>query len=713
MGAQSIIVIPVKFPDKSNFKTVDEIYEMVFSKMNGYFVEVSYGSMWFAGFVLPKWYLLPHFTSYYGAKEALLRDIKWKELIDDGIKAADSDVDYRQYRYVMIVHSGEFWPSFALDIDSASVSTNDGIVQPSVCVLSEFDQLGAFAHETGHMLGLPDLYDYDHHDSRFVGNWDLMGGGSTNGPFWTDPNRFPGTAGSFPAHISAWGKIKLGWIDQSQVLIVKPGTSTFVTVEQLEEQTSSIKAMILPITQNQYFLVETRKKVRFDYWAPFESDRIKLLIYYVNETILSGHGPIRLENALSPPKTGTTQSGVPAVQEGQYRFAITLLSATSDSFSLKADYHGYGTTIRTTVPNIPITCDNETFSANAAGSVDLRVSYCSHLITVPQTVPRGFNSRYYFSGWSDGETSLTRRIIVRSDMSINVKYKTQHRLNINSQYGTTTGAGWYDENTQATFSLTNPVQNTTRDGVRYSAVSYSGDATGSGSSGSVAMDRPKTITFNWLRQHLLSISSNTAVSPPAGSSWHKDGESATIIAVDRGGYRFLGWTLDGAAKLGSSITVQMYGPRNLTANYGWPSTFAQNVEVASSSDLSEYSYDAKNRVVSFVVSGDSGTIGFSTVRIPKQLLWSESPTVKIDGQIPLLYGINDGGSAWIISFSYIHSDHLVTIPEFHQPGLMLVVIFSVVMVLSRRAIRDSRSLTRDTFRPEKLQVLDIGSQVLN
>src|SRR5690606_21106061 len=61
--------------------------------------------------------------------------------------------------------------------------------------------IGIFAHEFGHGLGLPDLYDTDdsNGDSEGIGWWGLMGSGNWAGNEDT------------PTNFSAWSKIKLGW----------------------------------------------------------------------------------------------------------------------------------------------------------------------------------------------------------------------------------------------------------------------------------------------------------------------------------------------------------------------------------------------------------------------------------------------------------------------------------------------------------------------
>ncbi|MFF7245820.1 immune inhibitor A domain-containing protein [Embleya sp. NPDC008237] len=73
------------------------------------------------------------------------------------------------------------------------------IVQP------EDSGVGVFAHEYGHDLGLPDLYDNFSSvpgGASDVNFWDLMANGSHSGPLFQ----------SMPAHMSAWSKYTLGWL---------------------------------------------------------------------------------------------------------------------------------------------------------------------------------------------------------------------------------------------------------------------------------------------------------------------------------------------------------------------------------------------------------------------------------------------------------------------------------------------------------------------
>ncbi|MFF2655362.1 immune inhibitor A domain-containing protein [Streptomyces sp. NPDC058045] len=66
--------------------------------------------------------------------------------------------------------------------------------------------LGVFAHEYGHDLGLPDLYDTSGGGENSVGFWSLMSAGSWLG---TGKNEI----GDMPGDMTAWDKLQLGWLN--------------------------------------------------------------------------------------------------------------------------------------------------------------------------------------------------------------------------------------------------------------------------------------------------------------------------------------------------------------------------------------------------------------------------------------------------------------------------------------------------------------------
>jgi immune inhibitor A len=65
--------------------------------------------------------------------------------------------------------------------------------------------VGVFAHEFGHDLGLPDLYDTAGPTDNGTGFWSIMSSGS-----WASDS--PYAIGDKPVHMGAWEKLALGWL---------------------------------------------------------------------------------------------------------------------------------------------------------------------------------------------------------------------------------------------------------------------------------------------------------------------------------------------------------------------------------------------------------------------------------------------------------------------------------------------------------------------
>jgi immune inhibitor A len=92
------------------------------------------------------------------------------------------------------------------DIPDTDMQISNYIVQP------EDSGVGVFAHEYGHDLGLPDLYDTSGAADSDVDFWDLMASGSHTGPIFQ----------AIPTHMGLWDKWVLGWADP---VILTPGTT--------------------------------------------------------------------------------------------------------------------------------------------------------------------------------------------------------------------------------------------------------------------------------------------------------------------------------------------------------------------------------------------------------------------------------------------------------------------------------------------------------
>lgn len=99
---------------------------------------------------------------------------------------------------------------------------NGGATAREYLMVPETMTLGVLAHEFGHDIGLPDLYDTNGSTQGYsygVGDWCLMGGSGS----WNAKNGE--LDGESPSNISAWGgRLFLGWSDVTNIVASGPGT---------------------------------------------------------------------------------------------------------------------------------------------------------------------------------------------------------------------------------------------------------------------------------------------------------------------------------------------------------------------------------------------------------------------------------------------------------------------------------------------------------
>lgn len=148
-----------------------------------------------------------------------------------------------------------------------SIRIEDYTIMPALSCAGTMIEIGVFCHEFGHAFGLPDLYDTDSSvqgNSEGIGWWGLMGAGNWNSP-------------ETPAHMSAWGKAELGWINPATVasdLNNWPIISSTLTP-------TAFKMWKNGTPGSEYFLVEYRTADGFD----AEIKAPGLLVWHVDESI--------------------------------------------------------------------------------------------------------------------------------------------------------------------------------------------------------------------------------------------------------------------------------------------------------------------------------------------------------------------------------------------------------------------------------------------
>ncbi len=114
--------------------------------------------------------------------------------------------------------------------------------------------MGIMVHELGHLIfGLPDLYDTDGSSSG-IGAFGVMGGGS-----WGRANG-QSHSGESPVLPSAWTKLKLGWVDETEGIGVEALTASG---DPTANPTNSVRKASTSVS-TQYFLAENRQPVGYD-----------------------------------------------------------------------------------------------------------------------------------------------------------------------------------------------------------------------------------------------------------------------------------------------------------------------------------------------------------------------------------------------------------------------------------------------------------------
>lgn len=293
-GVLKVLVIAAEFPDVNATKSTAELKQDYFGTVGSYYKEISYGSVSLEGDVVG-WYKLNQSMVYYGRDCTNVDDAdcsgsptSWW-LARDAVALANQDpnVHFSNYDYFVIVHSGVGEESSKNKDNVWSVAYLSGIwLRTKDKSISSFDlvpeleasgavPIGVYAHEFGHLIGLPDLYNTQT-GKTVLGYWGLMDKGLWNG----DP------PGSSPAHMEAWSKMKLGWLNGSLLAVANDGALTNYTIDPTEVTSNNVHAVKIPVGTSgyRYYLIEVRAQIGFDQALP----NAGVLITYVDDRAYQG-----------------------------------------------------------------------------------------------------------------------------------------------------------------------------------------------------------------------------------------------------------------------------------------------------------------------------------------------------------------------------------------------------------------------------------------
>ncbi len=290
-----LLFIMVGFTDVGCSFTVSQMQDNMFGttssgpgNLEDYYEEISYGDLDIDGTVVGNnangCVTLANSKAYYdtGAGSAV-------DVVNEAVAAVDGYVNFNTYDNdangfvdaMGIIYAGggphdgcdtdnfpdgsggdNLWPHSS---GTGGTATNEADVNPYIInsevtfpaaggACNQIQTIGLFAHEFGHSLGLPDLYDTNG-GSEGTGAWSTMG------------SQYQSTVNlaDTPPHFDPWSKWFEGWITPTDLT----GADQVVNLDQVETSGEVVQLLLNPGGAQiggvgQYFLVENRQLVGFD-----------------------------------------------------------------------------------------------------------------------------------------------------------------------------------------------------------------------------------------------------------------------------------------------------------------------------------------------------------------------------------------------------------------------------------------------------------------
>ncbi len=285
LGTLNVLMLFADFTDAPATESTSSLYDLLIPTAQDWFSEVSQGRFSISVDRVDEWFRAPQASGTYDWRTF----DGHKTYISQIMGLADATVDFGPYDAVFIIASrGTAQPvSPTFHAIPGNGVTMDGVEIRSAVTFGEDVRLdlgpsyGAFTavHETGHIVGLPDLYLFD------AGTW--LSSMAAVG-MW-DPMAFQGLG----THLVAWHKWKLGWMDEDRLDCLGPATVERTLVPF--DSTTGLQAVVIPTSGEAVLVVEVRRARGFDSEICEEG----VLVYAVNVNVGTGRGPVRVRSARS------------------------------------------------------------------------------------------------------------------------------------------------------------------------------------------------------------------------------------------------------------------------------------------------------------------------------------------------------------------------------------------------------------------------------
>jgi M6 family metalloprotease-like protein len=277
-GRVRAVVLFIDFNDAPASLSPADVFAMLDPGAEELYAALSYGRMQFE--------LVPHLVwlRMSGPGSAYANTTFDGELavLQEAANLADAEVDFSGFDMIVAMSdpntspfpigpafTGGELPYGVGGIEVDGVTINNGTVSGQDLNYWGYAWLN---HETGHLMGLADLYLYGTEDYlRYIRDWSIMGQITGAGQ-----------------ELFGWERWQLDWLADYQIACFPEGGTATLTAIEVE---GGVKIIVVPRREGRAVVVESRRALGYDLWLPEGG----ALVYTIDAAIASGEGPLRVQ----------------------------------------------------------------------------------------------------------------------------------------------------------------------------------------------------------------------------------------------------------------------------------------------------------------------------------------------------------------------------------------------------------------------------------
>ncbi|XHH09006.1 MAG: PQQ-binding-like beta-propeller repeat protein [Candidatus Bathyarchaeia archaeon] len=352
---------------------------------------------------------------------------------------------------------------------------------------------------------------------------------------------------------------------------------------------------------------------------------------------------------------------------------------TQNSYQVVFDLTG----VSSTAAGVVLTVDGVGYTAMDLPKTFTWMHGSTHTYSFNQTLSVSNGARYIWSSTTGLSTLQSGSLTVTGAGTVTGTYSTQYLLTVTTLQGSVSGSGWYTAGTSASATVSQTTVTSGTD-TRHIFDCWSGDVSSSQAPVSILMDEPKTVAANWQTQYKVTVTANPTNSGstmPSTVTWMSAGK-IEISCTANADYSFTSWTstkqitINSPSSAATAATIN--GPGTIIANFNQSFTtlYAKTLDGKdtelklfgniTASQLSNAkitrSTASLTTKISFSATGQSGTVGFSNITIPKSsVAFATKPVVYIDGVKAENQGYTHDNENYYVWFTTHFSEHEISI----------------------------------------------------